>query len=118
MIKAERPEDLELEDDIQEDFDPFEDEFEEQDASYQVWMLGYDADQNITDFSEKLFESKDPERAVNFAKAYVSGCDIENKTFPNGEKYVEVLVETIVDVEGVETNVGNLFDEYIEIEKI
>jgi len=94
------------------------DDFDLKPATYQVWMLGYDADRNITDLREKLFESKDPERAINFAEAYISGCDIENRAFPNNEKYVEVLVETAVDVDGVETNAGNLFDEYVEIEKI
>jgi len=103
---------------MEEEFEAFEEDFEEKDASYQVWMLGYDADQNITDFSEKLFESMDPERAINFAKAYVTGCDIENKTFPDNVEYVEVLVETVVEVEGYEENVGNLFDEFVEIKKI
>ena len=101
-----------------EEFEAFEEDFVAENGIYQVWILGYNEEQSITDFSEKLYEAKDPERTINFAKAYISGCDIENSTFPDDVKYVEVLVETIVELDGCEVNVGNLFDEYVEIEEI
>lgn len=97
------------------DLDSVED-FEAKPAKYQVWALGYDADQNITDYEQLLGEFTDPELAVKYANKVVN--DIDNtdqlKLSANVE-YVEVLVETVVDIEGMEVNVGNLFDDTIKI---
>lgn len=100
------------------EFEGFEEEFEEQDAIYQVWALGYDANQNITDFSEKLFESSDPEVAVSFAKDYITSNKAEERAFPEDVAYLEILVETIIMVDDMESNAGNLFDDYISLKLI
>jgi hypothetical protein len=91
-------------------------DFDLQTPSYQVWLLGYDADQNITDFSKQLRASPDPEAAVEWAKQYSDNGKFENESIPDNVAYVEVLVETIVDLGGYEENVGTLYSEVFKLE--
>ena len=101
-----------------EEFEAFEDEFDAKDAVYQLWLLGYDENQNIVDWDFLVNESKDPELMVKQAKQYVTEDKFKNRAFPNNVKFLEVLVETVVELDGLDVNVGNLFDEYVEIEEI
>ena len=97
------------------DLDSVED-FDAKPAKYQVWVLGYDADQNITDYEQLLGEFTDPELAVKYANKVTGDINSSEQTgLPTEVVYLEVLVETVVDVEDIETNVGNLFDETIKI---
>lgn len=98
-----------------EKFEPFEEDFEEQDASYQVWILGYDENEAITDFEVLVKSSSDAELAVNFAKEYIDQEKYKKITYPDNVAYIEILVETIVDVEGTDTNVGTLFYAQLKI---
>ena len=91
------------------------DDFDAKDAMYQVWILGYDENENITDFEVMLNESKDAESMVEYAKNYVEEERYETMTFPDDVKYIEVLVETVVDLEGYNENVGTLFSKIIKI---
>ena len=91
------------------------DDFDAKDAMYQVWILGYDENENITDFEVMLNESKDAESMVEYAKKYVEEERYETIAFPDEVKYIEVLVETIVDLEDYTENVGTLFSEIIKI---
>ena len=91
------------------------DDFEAKAATYQVWVLSYDENENITDFEVLVNESKDAESMVNFAKKYVEEERYENLKFPDEVKYIEVLVETIVDLEDYTENVGTLFSKIIKI---
>ena len=91
------------------------DDFDAKDATYQVWILGYDENENITDFEVMLNESKDAESMVEYAKKYVEEERYETIAFPDEVKYIEVLVETIVDLEDYTENVGTLFSEIIKI---
>ena len=91
------------------------DDFDVNDAMYQVWILGYDENENITDFEVMVNESKDAENMVNFAKKYVEEERYENLKFPDEVKYIEVLVETVVDLEDYTENVGTLFSKIIKI---
>ena len=91
------------------------DDFEAKAATYQVWVLSYDENENITDFEVMLNESKDAESMVNFAKKYVEEERYENLKFPDEVKYIEVLVETIVELEDYTENVGTLFSKIIKI---
>ena len=91
------------------------DDFDAKDAMYQVWVLGYDENENITDFEVLVNESKDAESMVNFAKKYVEEERYENLKFPDEVKYIEVLVETIVELEDYTENVGTLFSKIIKI---
>ena len=91
------------------------DDFDAKDAMYQVWILGYDENENITDFEVMLNESKDAESMVEYAKKYVEEERYETIAFPDEVKYIEVLVETIVDLEDYTENVGTLFSKIIKI---
>ena len=91
------------------------DDFDAKDAMYQVWVLGYDDNENITDFEVMIDESKDAESMVEYAERYVEEERYGTMTFPDEVKYIEVLVETIVDLEGYNENVGTLFSKIVKV---
>lgn len=91
------------------------DDFDAKDATYQVWVLGYDENEHITDFEVMVNESKDAESMVEYATNYVEEERYGTMTFPDEVKYIEVLVETVVDLEDYNENVGTLFSKIIKI---
>ena len=91
------------------------DDFDAKDATYQVWALGYDENENITDFEVMIDESKDAESMVKCATNYVEEERYGTMAFPDEVKYIEVLVETVVDLEDYDENVGTLFSKIIKI---
>ena len=91
------------------------DDFDAKAATYQAWVLGYDENENITDFEVMVNESKDAESMVEYAERYVEEERYGTMTFPDEVKYIEVLVETVVDLEGYDENVGTLFSKIIKI---
>ena len=91
------------------------DDFDAKDATYQVWVLGYDENENITDFEVMVDESKDAESMVEYATNYVEEERYGTMAFPDKVKYIEVLVETVVDLEDYDENVGTLFSKIIKI---
>ena len=91
------------------------DDFFAKDATYQVWVLGYDENENITDFEVMVSESKDAESMVEYATNYVEEERYGTMTFPDEVKYIEVLVETVVDLEDYDENVGTLFSKIVKI---
>ena len=91
------------------------DDFDAKDATYQVWVLSYDENEHITDFEVMVNESKDAESMVEYAERYVEEERYGTITFPDEVKYIEVLVETIVDLEDYTENVGTLFSKIIKI---
>ena len=91
------------------------DDFDAKDATYQVWVLGYDENENITDFEVMVSESKDAESMVEYATNYVEEERYGTMAFPDEVKYIEVLVETVVDLEDYDENVGTLFSKIIKI---
>ena len=91
------------------------DDFDAKDATYQVWVLGYDKNENITDFEVLVDESKDAESMVEYAERYVEEERYGTMTFPKEVKYIEVLVETIVNLEGYDENVGTLFSKIVKV---
>ena len=91
------------------------DDFDAKAATYQVWVLGYDENENITDFEVMVNESKDAESMVEYAERYVEEERYGTMTFPDEVKYIEVLVETVVDLEDYDENVGTLFSKIIKI---
>ena len=91
------------------------DDFDAKDAMYQVWVLGYDENENITDFEVLVNESKDAESMVECATNYVEEERYGTMSFPDEVKYIEVLVETIVDLEGYDENVGTLFSKIVKV---
>ena len=98
------------------DFEEFEEDFDAKPAQYEVWLLGYDADQNITDHSCLLNQYSDPDPAVKFAQEV--SLDVDKYIPDEMQKavtYVEVIVETVVKVDDIDTNVGTLFSEILKI---
>ena len=91
------------------------DDFFAKDATYQVWVLGYDENEHITDFEVMVNKSKDAESMVEYAERYVEEERYGTMTFPDEVKYIEVLVETVVDLEDYNENVGTLFSKIIKI---
>ena len=91
------------------------DDFDAKDATYQVWVLGYDENENITDFEAMVNESKDAESMVEYATNYVEEERYGTMAFPDEVKYIELLVETVVDLEDYDENVGTLFSKIIKI---
>ena len=91
------------------------DDFDAKDATYQVWVLGYDENENITDFEVMVNESKDAKSMVEYATNYVEEERYGTMAFPDEVKYIEVLVETVVDLEDYDENVGTLFSKIIKI---
>ena len=91
------------------------DDFDAKDATYQVWVLGYDENENITDFEVMVSESKNAESMVECATNYVEEERYGTMAFPDEVKYIEVLVETIVDLEGYNENVGTLFSKIVKV---
>ena len=91
------------------------DDFDAKDATYQVWVLCYDENENITDFEVMVNESKDAESMVEYAETYVEEERYGTMIFPDEVKYIEVLVETVVDLEGYDENVGTLFSKIVKV---
>ena len=91
------------------------DDFDAKAATYQVWVLSYDENENITDFEVLVNESKDAESMVEYAERYVEEERYGTMSFPDEVKYIEVLVETIVDLEGYDENVGTLFSKIVKV---
>ena len=91
------------------------DDFDAKAATYQVWVLGYDENEHITDFEVMVNESKDAESMVEYAEKYVEEERYGTIIFPDEVKYIEVLVETVVDLEDYDENVGTLFSKIIKI---
>lgn len=91
------------------------DDFDAKDATYQVWVLGYDENENITDFEVMINESKDAESMVEYAETYVEEERYGTMAFPDEVKYIEVLVETVVDLEDYDENVGTLFSKIVKV---
>jgi len=93
------------------------DDFDAESAWYQVWVFYYDKDQMILDHETFVDESRDPNKAIESAKKYLEEKRYVGNLPTDEAKYLEVQVETVVDLgEDGTQNVGNLFDEYVEIE--
>ena len=91
------------------------DDFDAKDATYQVWILSYDENEHITDFEVMINESKDAESMVEYAERYVEEERYGTMAFPDEVKYIEVLVETVVDLEDYDENVGTLFSKIVKV---
>jgi len=100
---------------MEDKFEEFEEEFEAKPAWYQVWCLGYDKDQNITDWDCFIDESHDPEKMIERARAFIAEKQYEGLAIPDNVVYLEVLVETVVNQAGYDENIGNLFQETLKI---
>ena len=94
---------------MKDEFEPFEEDFEAEPAKYQFWLLGYDVNQNITDFEFLVNEADDPDPMIAQAKQYLDEEKYKKRKFPDDVVYLEAIVETVVKVDDYEENVGTLF---------
>lgn len=101
---------------MKDEFEPFEEDFEAEPAKYQVWVLGYNKAEAITDFEILLEEFADPDVAIKFAKAYAGEGKYNSINIPEDVAYLEVLVETVVDFDGYDENVETLYCATIKFE--
>ena len=80
---------------------------------YEIWVLGYDADGEPTDFDKDLGEFKDPNEAIEHAKkfkdaSYVLSADEMYYLREEGTDYLELRVEACFEDEDED---GELFTE-------
>lgn len=98
-----------------EKFEAFEEDFDEQDATYQVWIVGYREDGSDSDFQVMVNESKSPEAMVEYAKLFADERRYETLSIPEDVTYVEITVDTAVQIDGSESQEGALFRTVIQI---
>lgn len=118
---------------IVEDLDDFEDDTV---VSYEVWAIGYDPEDNVTDAESYFASFEDPDEAIEYAQK-ITLPDIICMT-PDDDtesdydiSYISVEVETVVKEDEESYNVGTIFktpvwisdeegpaDEYINIVEV
>lgn len=92
-------------------------EFDPQEATYQVWVFEYDSKGNLK--SDTLIQAfNTPEEAIEHAKIYshtlLKLVEAKDPMF-KASRY-EVVVETVVDFGDYDENIGTLFEETIQAE--
>lgn len=101
----------------EEDFDLSEEDLDELDdtinstTTYEVWALGIDQFDNVTNFEVLLGSFEDPEDAKTFAWTVDKNL-IKTKTskeFPTNLKQINIEVETVVDGGDYTENIGTIF---------
>lgn len=100
-------EEEDLEDDIEEeDIDPI-------DVRYEVWALGYDANDFCTDLELLLGTYDDKEEAIEKVKSFNSLDDVKKATSDDlglaGGDYVNIVVETIKNNDPTNSNIDTVF---------
>lgn len=100
---------------MKDEFEPFEEDFDAEPAKYQFWLLGYDKNQNITDFEFLVNEANDPDPMIAQANQYLDEEKYKNRNFPQDVVYLEAIVETVVNIDDYDENVGTLFSRIIKI---
>jgi hypothetical protein len=104
---------------ITEDLEDFE---EDTPVTYEVWAIGYDENNVITDTDMWLTEFEDPDEAVEYAKQ-VTLADVIHQAAKNDStakaivniKYISIEVETVIaDYDGT-MNVGTIYKKQIII---
>ena len=86
---------------------------ENKEIFYEIWVLGYDADGEPTDFDLDLGEFKEPNEAIEHAKkfkdaTYVLSADTLYYLREEGTDYLELRVEACFEDEDED---GELFTE-------
>ena len=85
-------------------------DFPEQKPKYQIWALGYDKDMNVTDYEQFISEWPDPDEAVSAAVDLDVEVLAQKLAVPKEVSYVMLQVETVVEVDGEEQNVGTVYE--------
>ena len=105
--------------DITEDLEDFDETTE---VVYEVWALGYDNNDEITDAELCMFTSTDRDEAINYAKKatladVVHGAD--NGPCASSEVFrIAIEVETVVPVDDDLVNIGTVYSKTVwEVEE-
>ena len=102
----------------EEDMEDLEEDMEEEDVDpvdvrYEVWALGYDANDFCTDLELLLGTYDDKEEAIEKVKSFNSLDDVKKATsddlgLVDGD-YVNIIVETIKNDDPTNTNIDTVF---------
>ena len=101
---------------IEEDMEDLEEDMEDTDPTdvrYEVWALGYDAEDFCTDVELLLGTYDNKEEAIEKAKSFNSLDDVQKATSDDLElaegDYVNILVETIKNDDPTNANIDTAF---------
>jgi hypothetical protein len=98
------------------DLDSIQD-FEAKSAWYQVWLFAYDKEMNILDTEIFIDESKDPNKAIEYAQTFIAEDRYKGLAIPEEAYFLSVEVETVVDYEDHTENVGTIYQDGIKIKE-
>jgi hypothetical protein len=106
--------------------DELEDIPEDATVEYEVWAIGYNGDEVVTDTDFLLKTFTDPDDAVKFAKECtladvinMSAEDSYEREFESEVAYISIEVETVVEDEDEGTmNVGTIYHKTIDISPV
>lgn len=91
-------------------------------TSYQVWVLGYNDDDCITDFDEFLGEFPSGSEATEYAEN-LSLFDLKDKLeklgaeIPEDVRYLHLQVETVKQHKDWEENVDTIYEDTFDLEE-
>ena len=101
---------------IEEDMEDLEEDMEDtdpRDVRYEVWALGYDANDFCTDVERLLGTYDDREEAIEKVKSFNSLDDVKKATSDDLEldegDYVNIVVETIKNNDPTNSNIDTVF---------
>ena len=103
---------------IEDDMEDLEEDMEEEDVDpvdvrYEVWALGYDANDFCTDVELLLGTYDDREEAIEKVKSFNSLDDVKKATSDDLElnegDYVNIVVETITNNDPTNSNIDTVF---------
>ena len=101
---------------IEEDMEDLEEDMEDtdpRDVRYEVWALGYDANDFCTDVELLLGTYDDREEAIEKVKSFNSLDDVKKATSDDLEldegDYVNIVVETIENDDPTNSNIDTVF---------
>ena len=101
---------------IEDDMEDLEEDMEDTDpidVRYEVWALGYDANDFCTDVELLLGTYDDREEAIEKVKSFNSLDDVKKATSDDLEldegDYVNIVVETIKNNDPTNSNIDNVF---------
>ena len=101
---------------IEEDMEDLEEDMEDtdqRDVRYEVWALGYDANDFCTDVELLLGTYDDKEEAIEKVKSFNSLDDVKKATSDDLEldegDYVNIVVETIKNNDPTNSNIDTVF---------
>lgn len=89
-------------------------------VSYEVWAIGYDKEDQVTDAELLLATFEDPDQAVHYAKeltladvvnfAADDECDVTTEVYS-----IHIEVETVVPDDEVTMNIGTIYKKAFEL---